>query len=233
MHPIRSTRAQQHRTVKAHAAQSDAYAFFNLLTGPELFDAVESELPPHRERQYPPTETLSMFLAQALSTDRSCQKAVNDRAVKCLVGGLVPGSTHTGAYCRARKRLPLKMLSTLACHVGQRVATQAPTAWHWRGRPVRLVDGATVVMPDTSDNQVVYPQPTSQKPGLGFPQCRIVGLVCLGSGAVLNATTGSCRGKGSDEQSLLRSIFDSLEQGDLLLGDAFYATYFLLCSLRE
>ena len=233
MHPIRSTRAQQHRTVKAHAAQSDAYAFFNLLMGPELFDAVESELPPHRERQYPPTETLSMFLAQALSTDRSCQKAVNDRAVKCLVGGLVPGSTHTGAYCRARKRLPSKMISTLACHVGQRVATQAPTAWHWRGRPVRLVDGTTVVMPDTSDNQVVYPQPTSQKPGLGFPQCRIVGLVCLGSGAVLNAATGSCRGKGSDEQSLLRSIFDSLEQGDLLLGDAFYATYFLLCSLRE
>ena len=233
MHPIRSTRAQQHRTVKAHAAQSDAYAFFNLLMGPELFDAVESELPPHRERQYPPTETLSMFLAQALSTDRSCQKAVNDRAVKCLVGGLVPGSTHTGAYCRARKRLPSKMISTLACHVGQRVATQAPTAWHWRGRPVRLVDGATVLMPDTSDNQVVYPQPTSQKPGLGFPQCRIVGLVCLGSGAVLNAATGSCRGKGSDEQSLLRSIFDSLEQGDLLLGDAFYATYFLLCSLRE
>jgi hypothetical protein len=61
----------------------------------------------------------------------------------------------------------------------------------------------------------------------------MVGLVCLGSGAVLNAAIGHYRGKGGDEQSLLRSIIDTLERGDLLLGDAFYATYFLLCALRE
>jgi hypothetical protein len=57
--------------------------------------------------------------------------------------------------------------------------------------------------------------------------------VCLGSGAVLHAAIGHYRGKGGDEQSLLRSILDTLERGDLLLGDAFYATYFLLCTLRE
>jgi hypothetical protein len=43
---------------------------------------------------------------------------------------------------------------------------------------------------------------------------------------------GSCRGKGSDEQTLLRSILDTLEAGNILLGDAFYATYFLLCALQ-
>ena len=233
MHPIRKARAQQAKKIITHSTESDAYAFFNLLTGPELFDAVELALPPHRERQYPPTETLSMFLAQALSADRSCQKVVNDRSVKRMVLGLKPGSAHTGGFCRARKRLPLKMVGTLSCHVGEWVSTRAPTAWHWRGRPVRLVDGATVAMPDTVANQTVYPQPRSQKPGLGFPQCRIVGLVCLGSGAVLNASIGACRGKGSDEQSMLRSILDTLNHGDLLLGDAFYATYFLLCALRE
>ncbi len=74
-----------------------------------------------------------------------------------------------------------------------------------------------------------YPQPSSQKPGLGFPQCRLVGIICLASGAVLNTAMGPCKGKGSDEQSLLRSILDTLESGDILLGDAFYATYFLLC----
>ncbi len=71
------------------------------------------------------------------------------------------------------------------------------------------------------------------KPGLGFLKCRIVRLVCLGSEAVLNATIGAFRGKGSDVQSMLRSILDTLNHGDLLLGVAFYATYFLLCSLRE
>ena len=228
---IGSARAQQRR-IGSHVRNSDAYSFFNLLTGPALFDKVESVLPQHRERRFPPTETLSMFLAQALSTDRSCQKAVDEAAIKRLAAGLAPCSTHTGAYCRARRRLPLEMVNALTRYVGHSVSAHAPNAWHWRGHPVRLVDGTTVAMPDTPANQAAYPQPRSQKPGLGFPLCRVVGLVCLGSGALLNAATGRCR-KGGDEQTLLRSLLDTLEQGDLLLGDAFYATYFLLCALRE
>lgn len=232
MHPDPSVRAQQQRIGK-HAGNSDAYSFFNLLTGPGLLDQVESLLPRHRERLFPPTETLSMFLAQALSADGSCQKAVNDAAVKRLAGGLPLCSTRTGAYCRARERLPVEMVCTLACYTGRWIAARAPQPWRWRGRRVRLVDGTTVALPDTPANQAVYPQPRSQKPGLGFPLCRMVGLVCLGSGAVLNAAMGPCRGKGGDEQTLLRSILDTLECADLLLGDALYATYFLLCALRE
>ena len=125
------------------------------------------------------------------------------------------------------------MVGTLARHMGGLVSARTPTAWHWRGRPVRLVDGATVTMPDTMANQTTYPQPGSQKPGLGFPPCRIVGWVCLGSGAVLNASIGACRGQGRDEPSMRRSILNTLKLGDWLLGDAFYAPYFLLCSWRE
>jgi len=232
LHPTqRACLHQQHR-VRHHATTHDAYAFFNLLTGPEFLDPVESLLPAHRERLFPPTETLSMFLAQAMSADRSCQKAVDDTAIKRLMGGLPLCSTHTGAYCRARQRLPLEMVSTLARHTGRMMAERTPVTWRWRGRPVRLVDGATVALPDTADNQEVYPQPGSQQPGLGFPLCRLVGIVCLASGAVLDAAMGPCRGKGSDEQSLLRAILDTLEAGDILLGDAFYATYFLLCALH-
>lgn len=229
---IRHAEAQQQR-VRKLVHDSDAYAFFNLLTGPELFDQVESVLPPHRERRFPPTETLSMFLCQALSADRSCQKAVDEAAIKRLLAGLTPCSTHTGAYCRARMRLPTPMVQMLSEYVGQWVTGHTADAWHWRGQPVRLVDGATVTMPDTPANQRAYPQSRSQRPGLGFPLCRMVGLVCLGSGAVLNAAMGRCQGKGGDEQSLLRSILGTLERGDLLLGDAFYATYFLLCTLTE
>jgi len=96
---------------------------------------------------------------------------------------------------------------------------------------VRLVDGATVTLPDTEENQAAFPQPNSQKPGLGFPICRVVALLCLGSGALLDAAMGPCEGKGSDEQSLLREMLDTLQSEDILLGDAFYATYFLLWEL--
>ena len=233
MHPSHHAAARQQQRVRHHAANSDSYAFFNLLTGPQLFDHVEALLPEHRERLFPPTETLSMFLAQALSADGSCQQAVNEAMVKRVISGLQPGKTDTGAYCKARARLPLTMASTLALQAGEIIAEGAASWWHWRGRRVRLVDGATVTLPDTEENQAAYPQPGSQKAGLGFPICRVVALLCLGSGALLNAATGPCAGKGSDEQSLLRSMLDTLERDDILLGDAFYATYFLLCELTR
>ena len=204
---------------------------FNLLTGPRLLDQVEALLPAHRERDFPPTETLSMFLAQSLSANGSCQQVLNDTLVKRLASGLTPGSTNTGGYCKARARLPLAMVSTLARQTGEIVAEGAASWWHWRGRPVRLVDGATVTLPDTVENQAAYPQSSTQQAGLGFPLCRMVALLCLGSGALLDAATGPCEGKGSDEQALLRTLLDTLQANDILLGDAYYATYFLLCEL--
>jgi hypothetical protein len=232
-HAIGRARTQQQRRIRSRARDSDAYSFFNVLTGPALFEEVESLLPQHRERKYPPTETLSMFLAQALSADRSCQKAVDEAAIRRVVAGLSSGSTNTGGYCRARERLPTQLVNALTGYVGRSVSAQAPAHWHWRGRPVRLVDGTTLTMPDTLANQDAYPQPTSQKPGLGFPLCRMVGVVCLGSGALLDAAIGGYQGKGGHEQALLRSIFETLQSGDVLVGDALYATYFLLCAMHQ
>jgi hypothetical protein len=97
--------------------------------------------------------------------------------------------------------------------------------------PVRLVDGTTVGLADTAANQAQYPQSRSQKPGLGFPLCRLVGMVCLGSGALLDAAIGPYQGKGGDERALLRSLLDTLKCGDVLLADAYFATYFIFCEL--
>ena len=233
MHTSQRAREQQCVRIRQRLSRCNSYTFFNALTAPHWLDQVESLLPAHRERLFPPTETLSMFLNQALSADRSCQAAVNESAMKRMLGGLSRCSTHTGAYCRARQRLPLTMIRSLVHTTGQQTSAHAPSAWHWRGRPVRLVDGTTVSLPDTPANQHAYPQPRSQQPGLGFPLCRLLGLMCLGSGVVLNAATGPYRGKGGDEQHLLRSVLDTLAPGDVLLGDAYFATYFLLCALRE
>lgn len=233
MYPNQRPATGQQRRVNHYVNSMDSYAMFNLLTSRPLFDQIEKLLPEHRERLFPPTETLSMFLAQSLSADGSCRQVVNDAMVKRVISGLKPGKTNTGGYCKARVRLPLAMVSTLARHTGDVVAESAAPGWHWRGRRVRLVDGATVTLPDTEENQAAYPQPGSQKPGLGFPMCRLVAVLCLGSGALLNAATGPCKGKGGDEQSLLRSILDTLKGDDILLGDAYYATYFLLSELTR
>lgn len=233
MHTSQRAREQQCVRIRQRVSRCDSYTFFNALTAPQWLDQVETLLPAHRERLFPPTEALSMFLNQALSADRSCQHAVDESAIKRLTQGLPQCSTHTGAYCRARQRLPLAMIRSLVHSTGQQTSARVPLAWHWRGRPVRLVDGTTVPLPDTPANQQAYPQSRSQQPGLGFPLCRLLGVMCLSSGVVLNAAMGPYRGKGGDEQHLLRSVLESLAPGDVLLGDAYFATYFLLCALRE
>ena len=229
MNPSPSAALRQR--VLVHADHVDVGGFFNLLTGPQLLDRLDGLLPDHRERLFPPTETLSMFLAQVLSADGSCRHAVDDAAVKRLIAGLTPHSTNTSAYCQARARRPLDLISTLARETGTLMADGAPDWWQWRARRVRLVDGTTVTLADTEENQAKDPQLKSQKAGLGFPLCRVVALTCLTTGAVLNANIGPCKGKGGDEQSLLRGMLDTLQTGEILVADAYYATYFLLCEL--
>lgn len=238
MHLNLNAKVEQRRIcaeIGAYVERNDSYEFFNLLTGSALLDQVESLMPAHRERLFPPTETLSMFLSQALSSDHSCQRIVDETAVRRLNAGLPTCSTNTGGYCAARSRLPLAMVQSLACFTGRAITTLAATAWRWHGRPVRLVDGTTMTMPDTDENQAAYPQSENQKPGLGFPLCRMVAVICLGSGAILNAAIGPYKGKGSDEQSLLRTMLNdtTLARGDVLLADAFYPTYFLLHALQQ
>ena len=205
MHPNHRAASRQQSRVAGRAKRTDSYAFFNLLTGAQLLDDVEALLPAHRERLFPPTETLSMFLAQVLSPDGSCRQAVDDAAVKRLVASLPACSTNTASYCAARARLAQTMIETLARRTGEVIARAAPTWWLWRNRRVRLVDGATVTLADTEANQGEYPQPASQREGLGFPMMRMVALVCLASGAVLDAATGACEGKGGDEWRVFTS----------------------------
>ena len=233
MHPTATLPRQQQRRLTACRTSSDSHTFFNLLTSDVLLNKVEELLPEHRERFYPPTETLSMFLAQAMSADRSCQNIVNQAAMKRVAGGFSICSTYTGAYCRARQRLPLDMVAGLTRHLGHLIDQQVPDEWRWQGRRVRIVDGTTVTMPDTSANQSSFPQQRGQQPGLGFPICRIVGITCLSSGALMNAAVGRFNGKGGDEQTLLRTIQDSFETGDIVMGDAFFATYFFIAEMQS
>jgi hypothetical protein len=232
-HHNANIRQTQQRFLSAKRAQSDCLSSFNLLTSELLFDEVEKRLPEHRERLFPPTETLAMFVAQKMSTDSSCQNAVNQASIHRLISGLPSCSSDTGGYCRARQRLPLELVSGLTRYLGEQIDQQLPMQWRWQGRRVRLVDGTTMTMPDTPANQRAFPQQSGQRPGLGFPICRMVAITCLSSGAVLNAAIGCFKGKGGDEQSLLRSMEDTLESGDILLGDAFYPTYFSLVRMLE
>lgn len=202
--------------------------YFNALTGPELLEITEANLPEHRERLYTPTVTLSMFMGQAMNADGSCQHAVNSWAVRRAAEGLSECSSRTGAYCRARQRLTARMVQQLARESGRMLSKRASRSWLWHGRTVKLVDGTGISMPDTADNQRVFPQLSTQAVGVGFPIARFVGVICLATGAVIDAAMGPFCGKGNSELGLLRQLQGAFEPGDIMLGDAFYCNYFLI-----
>jgi hypothetical protein len=224
------TRHQQ-QDIQNQVRNSDLNTFFNVLNTPDLTPILEETEPNHRKRMYPPITTLSMYLTQTLQFDSSCQNIVNVAAINRMNTGLSVGSILTGGYCRARQRLPIKMVSSLVDKVGQLTESLIPKKWRWRGKRVHLIDGTTLTMPDTKENQAVYPQQSGQKLGLGFPICRIVGVICLSSGAILNAAIGPYKGKGGSEQALLRQLLTTFNKGDLVIGDALYGSYFLLSAL--
>ena len=123
------------------------------------------------------------------------------------------------------------MVSALARHTGRLLSQKAHTRWLWRGRAVKLVDGTGLSMPDTPENQAVYPQPSSQATGVGFPLARLVMVICLATGAALDAASGPHQGKGSGELGLVRQVLGSLRPGDVMLADALYCNYFLIATL--
>ncbi|MEO7127742.1 MAG: IS4 family transposase, partial [Rhodoferax sp.] len=184
-----------------------------------------------RERLYPPTVTLSMFMRQVLEADGSCQKAVNGWAAQRAGDGLSACSVRTGGYCRARQRLPLEMVSALTRQTGRLLSERALVQWLWRGRAVKLVDGTGLSMPDTLENQALYPQPSTQAPGVGFPLARLVVVICLATGAALDAAIGPHRGKGSGELGLVRRLLEGFRPGDVMLADALYCNYFVIAAL--
>jgi hypothetical protein len=186
-----------------------------------------------RERIFTPLVTLWTFLSQVLSPDHSCREAVARVIAFRVARGQEPCGPETGSYCKARKRLPLKVLTDLARGRAQGLDEQAKDAWTWKGRPVLLVDGTTVSMPDTAANQEAFPQPRSQKPGVGFPLARLVAVISLATGAVRELALGPCKGKRTGETALFRTLWDRFATGTILLGDRYFASYLGIAPLRR
>ena len=154
---------------------------------------------------------------------------MSQRLVARVVAGQTECSLNTGTYCKARKRLTLRLPQRLCKHLGEQLERCAAPLWGWRGRSVKLFDATTVSMPDTPQNQQTWPQSSRQKPGLGFPLARI----SLSSGAVIDYAVGPMKGKCSGEQALLRELSGSLFKNDLLLADALHSTWWAVQMLAQ
>lgn len=222
---------EQVRRFRARFVQSVGTVLGNVIPQSALTQWVIEETGGYRERIYNPFTTLLLFIEQVLGSDHSCQDAVARGLSARVALGQPPCSLNTGPYCKARRRLPLSLLTRLAREVGARLCAGQPAMWRWRGREVKLIDGTTVSMPDTSANQARFPQSRGQKPGLGFPLARLVAIVSLSAGAVLEWAIDACEGTKTGETALLWRLMPHLQRGDVVIADGYYAGYFMIAGL--
>ncbi len=175
-----------------------------------------------RNRLFSASQTFWLFLSQTFSADKSCRETVRRWLAWLAASKRQTASPNTAAYCKARARLPQTMIEKVNDEALRKMEKNKRECELWNGREVKVVDGSSVSMPDTPENQSAYPQSSQQKPGCGFPVMRIVVLFSLATAAAVAVAKGSMK---TDERTLFRRLWESLVNGDVLLADRGFCGY--------
>jgi hypothetical protein len=172
-----------------------------------------------RNRKLDPVATVTLFLLQILHGNTACQHVVQ-------FGQWVFSAT---AYCKARKRLPLRVLQSLLEMVAAKLRATTAGSADWLGHRVWMIDGTGVSMPDVPELQNHFGQPSGQRRGCGFPVAHLVMLFDLTTGMLLRVTTSPLR---THDMSQSAHLARELEPGDIVLGDRGFCSYAHLAMLR-
>ena len=186
-----------------------------------------------RNRIYTPLRTVYTFIKQVLSADKSCKNAVSGAVASCFQAGKKGISPNTGAYTKARARLQQETLYDLIQSISNVASKTISSLWKPFGRDIKVVDGTTITLPDTAANNGTYPKHSNKKKGIGFPIMRLVVVLSLITGCIIDYAHGACKGKGTGEISLFRLILDCIHAEDLVLADRYFCLFFLFCDLQN
>ena len=208
--------------VRARFARDHGLPVANSLSEQNILNALNEHGIKYRDRVFTPVTTIWGFLSQVLSDDHSCSAAVSRIIAHRAASGLETCSPNTASYCNARGRVITGVLRSLARQTATELQAAAAELWKWNGPNVFIADGTHVSMPDTAENQASYPQPPTQKAGIGFPLARVAVLLSLATGACHDLAIAPYKGKGTGETTLLREMYDTLKPGDVVLADALF-----------
>jgi hypothetical protein len=195
----------------------------------ELVDEVVAETGrgEKRNRLLPARVTVYFVLAMCLFSGQAYEEVA-----RLLVEGLAwsrrwRGSWEvptTAAISRARARLGPEPLRALFARVCRPVASVDTVGAWYRGRRLVAVDGTTLDVADTEDNDAFFGRPGSGRGDKksAFPQVRLVVLAECGTHAVFAAATGPCT---VAETVLADTLLPHLQPGMLLLADRNFPGY--------
>ncbi|MCH8176638.1 MAG: IS4 family transposase, partial [Proteobacteria bacterium] len=169
------------------------------------------------------------FFSQILNADGGCSEVVRQFHAFAANRSMALPSSSTSAYCQARLKLEESDLASIQVHTSKQF-NQSGTDTALQSRRVVVVDGTGISMPDTAENQQVWPQTRQQKPGCGFPQAYICACFNLQTGILLSYELGN---KKSHELLMLREQWNTFNPGDIFLGDKGFCSYYDFFKLMD
>jgi hypothetical protein len=180
-----------------------------------------------RSRLLPARVVVYYVLAMCLFSGQGYEEVM-----RLLVGGLewlgrwrrawtVPS---TAAIAKARARLGPEPLRSLFAAVVHPLATRATRGAWYRGLRLVAIDGATLDVPDTAENEARFGRAGSGRgEGRGgFPQVRLVGLGECGTHAIFAVAMDSF---ATAEKTLAERLLPALRPGMLALADRGFLGY--------
>jgi hypothetical protein len=180
-----------------------------------------------RNRLLPARVVVYYVLAMCLFSGQGYEEVM-----RLLVGGLewmsrwqrawtVPS---TAAIAKARARLGAEPLRALFQAMVRPLATDATRGAWYRGLRLVAMDGATLDVPDTAENDEYFGRPGSGRgEGKGaFPQIRLVGVAECGTHAMFAAAIGAY---ATPERTLATRVLPAVGPGMLLMADRGFTSY--------
>lgn len=133
-------------------------------------------------------------------------------------------SFASGAYSRARKRLPLEMVQSFAQQVSQSLIDLAPCSL--AGRRAYLIDGTTMALAPTSSLIEAYPPATNQHGETIWPVMMLMVAHEIESGCALIPELGAMYGPDrTSEAKQAAAIAGRIPTGSLVLADAGFGIF--------
>lgn len=126
------------------------------------------------------------------------------------------------AITRARQRLGVEPLRHLYQEVVRPVATEHTLGAWYRNWLTVALDGTTMEVADTDENEKEFGRPYAQRGMSATPRIRIVGLVETGTHVLFGAEIG---GYSTSEKALARKVVEHLKPGMLCLADRLFPGY--------
>jgi hypothetical protein len=165
-----------------------------------------------RRRILDPVTTIQLFIIQVLNGNFAIAR-LRDFTDRVFT---------EAAYCRARSRVPLRVLQTLLERVAAAFRPTTRDYGLWRGHRTFHVDGSSFSMPDTTELQREFGQPTNQRPGCGFPVAHLLTLFHAGTGFLLKVLAAPLR---TNDMPQVAHVHPELEEGDILIGDRAFCSF--------